>query len=122
MPKAETLYSAAKGIALNGEHLFSISDKPLAPASIPGSVRLYLRANFVRCSDGTHAVRRMTQERVDLAAEGISPRDLPSQHGYVTNERGEVTHWFAPNGLLYALTYLGRAGEELASEPHRMPG
>jgi hypothetical protein len=66
-------------------------------------------------------VRRMQQDKALQVQDGVSPRDLPSQYGYVTDAAGAVTHWFAPSGLLFALTYLGRSGEEAATQPHRMP-
>jgi len=121
MPQSDDLYFSEKGIAFNGTHLFSIGAKPLPPASITTPVRLYLLEGFVRCADGVHAVHRYRQEKVALARDGVPPRDLPSQFGYVTNEGGEVTHWFAPSGLLFTLTYLGKRGEEAATTPFRMP-
>ena len=122
MPKAEDLYSTAKGIALDEVHLFQIGAKPIAPASLANPVRLHLRDRVAaRCADGTAAVRRLHQDKTQHAQEGGLPRDLPSQYGYVTDAAGAVTHWFAPSGLLFELTYLGRSGEEAATQPHRMP-
>ncbi|MDF2461784.1 MAG: hypothetical protein K0Q43_19 [Ramlibacter sp.] len=121
MPKADDLYTNAKGVALDGVHLFRIGDKPVAPATLANSVRLYMRESFVRCTDGTAAVRRLQQDKTLLVQEGVGPRDLPSQYGYVTDAGGAVTHWFAPSGLLFSLTYLGRSGDEAATQPHRMP-
>jgi hypothetical protein len=84
-------------------------------------VRLYLRQEIVRCVDGTHAVHRFRQESVAIARDGVSPRDLPTHFGYVTDDAGDVTHHFAHNGLLFALRYLGRTGEEAATGAFRMP-
>lgn len=121
MASADKLYSGSKGVTFNGVHLFSRGDKPIAPASISSPVRVYLRAEMVRCADGTHAVHRFRQEAVAIARESVSQRDLPSHLGFVANDAGDVTHWFAPNGLLYELVYLGRTGQEAATSPYRMP-
>lgn len=122
MPKAEELYSSAKGIAYDGVHLFKVGDKPIAPATLASPVQVVLLDGPVTCADGAAATVRVVREKQRATQMGISSRDLPSGYGYVMNAAGDVSHWYALSGLLYTLTYLGVHGQEAATGPFRFPG
>lgn len=114
--KANDLYTSAKGLCLDGQHLFAIS-RDNVPVSALGACHLHCGSITIVCKDGAHAQHTFALGVARFRSEGVYQRDLPGNFGMVSNPAGDVTHWFSPNGQLWQLTYLGQDGGELANAP-----
>jgi hypothetical protein len=114
--KANDLYTSAKGLCLDGQHLFAIS-RDNVPASALGACRMHCGSVTINCTGGAHAQQTYAQQIARFREEGLYQRDLLGNFGVLSNLAGEVTHWISTNGQLWQLTYLGVDGGELAAAP-----
>lgn len=109
----------ANTFALHGVHCFGIGALPTDPATVPGRKTLWLsKTRKVTCASAADAKIHWDSVLRRHHDNGGMNRDLPSQSGYVCDaDTGAVTHKLSTNGRLWALSYLGRSGEKLATQP-----
>jgi len=100
----------ADTIALNGQHLFLVGKK----LTHEGPVKMRLARQTHRFATVQEAER---SHKAFMGGYGGMNRDLPSGHGYILNEADQVLGCMFACGVAQSMTYLGKGGDPVATQP-----